>query len=137
MLTMKQLLGTNSIDDVPLEHQWNMEDLIVRVNKLLAHYKGPVVVTSGWRSMQRHKDIYRAKGIADSKIPMKSRHLYGNAVDIADASGDFNKWLLSAEGQKALDEADLWCEERQGGWQHLQREPFGSYKPGGTRWFKP
>jgi hypothetical protein len=41
------------------------------------------------------------------------------------------------EHPELLESIGLWCEERQGNWQHLQCLPFGSYKPGQTRWFNP
>jgi hypothetical protein len=86
--------------------------------------------------MEDHKRIYRNKGITDeSKIPMKSKHLFGQAADISDSDGLFNNWCK--ENEKLLLSIGVWLEHRQGGWQHIQSVPFRSYKVGGSIWFKP
>jgi hypothetical protein len=133
MITFNDILKDNSIADVPIAHQQNIEELVKKVNILLEQYKKNVVVTSGYRSMNKHKDIYRAKGITN--IPMGSKHLSGCAVDIYDPKGEFHSFLQN--NPSILDKADLYCENRQGNWQHLQSKPFGSYRPGKTRWFNP
>lgn len=66
---------------------------------------------------------------------MGSKHLVGAAVDILDRDGALYEWCLANDD--VLNEADVYLEKGTVGWVHFQIIPFGSYKPGGTRWFKP
>jgi hypothetical protein len=76
--------------------------------------------------------IYAAKGITDkAKIPMKSLHLRGAAVDIADPSGKLMLWCKS--NVDILEQVGLWCEEGTKGWVHFQSQPPRS----GKRFFLP
>ena len=144
MITFKEVLGHVSINDISIREQQNIDELLTAVNSVLAAYDAhlgrhwPAHVTSGYRTLQDHLRIYAAKGIYDkSKIPMASKHLTGNAVDILDESLELTKWLKTPEGAIVLDKAQLWCEDGNKNWVHFQRQPFASYKQGGTRWFKP
>lgn len=68
-----------------------------------------MIVTSGLRSMEHHLDIYKAKGITDTKrIPMKSRHLYGLAVDISDPDRKLQTFINA--NIALLEKAGLYCE---------------------------
>lgn len=134
MITFKELIKNTSIADIPLTHQHNLEELLKRINKVRAAYNKPMTVTSGYRSMYDHKRIYSQKGITDeSKIPMQSKHLYGQAVDIADADGSMKKWVL--ENVKLLEDVGLWCEDfaYTKTWIHFQILPPKS----GKRFFIP
>jgi len=114
----------------------NLFLLLDKMNIVRKAYGKPMIVTSGLRSMPDHLRIYANKGITDkAKIPMKSKHLFGQACDVADPDGKFHKWCEANED--FLRETGVWLENRQGGWQHLQIVPFGSYKVGGTIWFNP
>lgn len=91
-------------------------------------------VSSGLRSLEEHLRIYAEKGITDrSKIPMKSRHLHGMAVDIRDPKHELQKWCLDNEDM--LEQAGLYCEHFSStvGWVHFQTTPPGS----GNRFFLP
>lgn len=134
-ITFKELLQSNLISEIPHQHQVNGEELLRKINIIRKHYGKPMIVTNAYRTKQKHKDIYRTKGIPDDKIPWGSQHLEFLAVDISDPSGELHTFLKAHP--EVLEEADMYCEERQGNWQHLQCKPFKSYKPGGTRWFKP
>lgn len=92
-----------------------------------------MTVTSGLRTMEDHLRIYREKGITDpAKIPMKSKHLIGAAVDIYDPGLEITKWLKEDESAKLI-AAELWCEEGNKNWVHFQ-----IYSPAsGHRWFYP
>lgn len=133
MITMDELLNhkyylANQTDDV----QKNLSQLLIRVNLVRVKWAKPMTVTSGFRSMEDHLRIYAAKGITDkSKIPMKSRHLIGAAVDIADEGLLITKWLK--EDTEVLKGAQLWCEEGNKNWVHFQIVPPAS----GNRWFLP
>lgn len=134
-ITYKELLKGTPISEVELSHQQNGEVLLKKINIVRAAYNKPVKVTSGYRSKQRHMDIYRAKGVPESKIPMSSQHLSFFAVDIADPKGELYKWMQ--EHPEVLEQADMYCELDTKGWVHFQCNHFKSYKPGGTRWFNP
>ena len=110
----------------------DLEKLLKRINKLQDLYGKQFVVTSGFRSLAHHIQIYNKKGITDpKKIPLKSRHLYCQAVDIEDKDGRLYKW--SKQNDKYLEDIGLWCEEGTKGWMHYQIEKPAS----GKRWFLP
>lgn len=67
-----------------------------------------MIVTSGLRSIEDHKRIYREKGISEDKIPMGSRHLHGQACDISDPDGKLYDWCKANE--VFLAEIELWME---------------------------
>lgn len=78
--------------------------------------------------------IYKNKGITDpKKIPMKSKHLYGQAVDISDPNQKIQAWCKSNEA--CLVSIGLWMEDFSvtTNWVHFQIVPPGS----GKRWFMP
>lgn len=122
-ITYKELLSGNDLSSVPLSHQQNLELLLKAVNVIREKWGKPLVVTSGYRSEQKHKDIYRKKGIPDGKIPMGSAHLKGLAVDFSDPDGKFEEWISA--NQDLLEELGLWQEhpESTKGWVHLDLLP--------------
>ena len=136
MISMRELLGIYKRDDIDYVSYKNMETLLTRMNRVRAAYGKPMTVTNCYRSKAHHLNIYARKGITDqSKIPMASKHLSGQAVDISDPSGDLHKWCQ--ENEDLLRSIGLWLEKRQGNWQHFQMVKFNSYKEGGTIWFQP
>lgn len=103
----------------------NLEDLILKVNKL--GFVPPRNASSCLRSI---KDQMRINPKA-----MGSSHLYGCAVDIADADNKLKTWLQTEQGKKALVECGLWAEDYKSTptWVHLQ-----TYSPkSGNRVFLP
>lgn len=134
MVSMKELIKDTPISDISLEIQHNLEEVLLRINKIRTAYNKPMTVTSGYRTMQDHIRIYNAKGIMDSKkIPMASNHLYGRAVDISDPNKDLQKWCLA--NIKMLEDIGLWMEDFSAtpNWCHFQICPPKS----GKRMFKP
>ena len=117
-----QELNPHGYDTTP-EVDDNLATLLSRINQVRTAWGKPMVVTSGLRSQADQARI-------NPSAP-KSKHLIGAAVDIADADGSLNAWLKA--DSSILEGAQLWCEERQGGWQHFQIFPPGS----GHRWFFP
>lgn len=65
-------------------------------------------ITSGFRSMEDHYRIYRAKGIDNP--PLGSKHLTGQAADISDPLGVLAKWVQE-EGLCQLERLNLYCED--------------------------
>jgi len=134
LITLKELL-TSKCDNK--EHLENLEESLVKFNKLRAAYGKPLRVTSGYRSMERHLAIYAAKGITDkSKIPMKSNHLYGFAMDVVPVEDDIKHlqdWII--DNVKLMEEIGLWFEDFSATrtWVHCQIVPPKS----GKRFFLP
>lgn len=125
--TVKELLSAGNhkwkeseVDTVTLR---NLEDLCRKLNML--GYVPPMRATSCLRSLADQKRI--------NPSAMGSSHLYGCAVDIADADGKFKAWLKSNE--RKLIECGLWMEapESTPTWAHLQTYATKS----GKRVFNP
>lgn len=134
MIKMSEILRSAKLEDQSKEIQGNLGILLERVNKVRAAYGKPMIVTSGLRTMEDHLRIYREKGITDqSKIPMRSRHLFGQAVDISDPKQELQQWILKNE--KLMEEIGLWFEDFSAtkNWVHMQIVPPAS----GRRFFKP
>ena len=101
----------------------NLEDLCRKINAL--GYQPPMRATSCLRSI---KDQQRINPSA-----MGSSHLYGAAVDIADADGKLKAWLVANKDKMV--ECGLWMEDPTATktWCHLQ-----TYAPRSmSRIFKP
>jgi hypothetical protein len=140
MIAYVELLSGHNVADIPIAHQQNLEITLKASNIIRVAWGKPMTCTSGYRSMQDHLRIYSekmGKNFDPKKVPMRSHHLYGEAADFADPHLELTAWLKTSEGQAAADEANVFFEEGNANWVHIQTVPFGSYKPGGTRWFKP
>lgn len=134
MISFKEILGKYTIDDLTANQEWNIEDLVKRVNIIREAWGKPMQVTSGFRTPMDQIRIYSAKGIAADKIPMGSAHLRGQAVDIYDPTLQLTEWLKSDKtGITKLEEAGLYCEDGNSNWVHFQSCSPAS----GRRWFKP
>lgn len=135
MITMDELLNNKyKLNDLDESIKKNLAVLLDKINKVRAAYNKPMTITSGLRTMEDHLRIYAAKGITDkSKIPMKSHHLYGEAVDIADSKQELQKWCK--ENEKVLASVGLWMEDFSAtpNWCHFQIVAPTS----GKRWFIP
>lgn len=139
MISMKEIIHCGAeLESFSEEKQAELKDLLERVNIVRTKWAKPMTVTSGVRTWADHLRIYAEKGITDlDKIPKKSKHLEtvdAAAVDIADEGLLITEWLKA--NPEILEEAGLWCEDGNKNWVHFQNKPFGSYKEGGTRWFK-
>jgi uncharacterized protein YcbK (DUF882 family) len=134
MITLDELLSGNDFDDQSPAIQSNIQELLVKVNKIRAAYNRPMFVTSGLRSLEHHLEIYAKKGITDrARIPMKSRHLSGQACDVSDPNKELQKFILS--NVKLLEDSGLYCESFvfTTSWVHFQEVPPLS----GRRFFMP
>jgi hypothetical protein len=133
-LSIKDLTKNTNIADIPNDHQANLSNLTAKLVKLEEDYVKSFVVTSGYRSMEKHLAIYAKKGVTDQKkIPMKSNHLFGNACDIQDKKGELQSWVL-----KNIDlvcAVPFWMEDfsKTVGWVHFQIVPFKSFVSGKTK----
>lgn len=134
MISMSELLsGQCTFDECTPEQKKNLTILLEKVNKVRLAYGKPMIVTSGLRTMKHHLDIYAKKGIFPPKVPMKSNHLFGCAVDFADGNGELKKWVLN--NMKVMEDAGLYMEDFSATktWLHVQIVPPKS----GKRFFKP
>lgn len=122
-VSMKELMGRYSVADIPIEYQHNLEELQKRINVVRKAWGKPMIVTSGFRTEADQRRI--------NPKAMRSNHLSGRAVDIADADGLLYAWCVKNE--KLLEETGLWMEITGGNWCHFQ-----SVQPrSGRRFFQP
>jgi uncharacterized protein YcbK (DUF882 family) len=139
MLSMQELLGKYKLEDQSQEIQDSLKVLLDRVNVIRIGWGMPMTVTSGLRTMEDHLRIYREKAAKagvpfdESKVPMHSKHLFGQAVDIYDPNRALQNWCKVNEA--ALEQAQLWMEDfsTTPNWCHFQICPPKS----GKRWFMP
>lgn len=133
-ISLKELIKDTQFNTLPKEVQDNLMTLLERINKVRDKWAHSMTVTSGLRTMKEHLAIYAAKGITDkSKIPMKSAHLAGGAVDISDPDKKLQAWCTANE--PFLTSVGLWMEDFKAtpNWCHFQ-----VYAPkSGNRWFVP
>ena len=153
-ITITQFLKGNPINDLSIAQQHQMEELLSRVNDVLRLSKVEgLVCTSGFRSMADHLRIYSKKIIENKQynlenpktprnehfgIPMKSRHLNAQAIDIGGANiKELQKFCL--ENEEILAGLQLWCEDFSvtTNWVHFQSVPYGSWRQGSSRFFNP
>ena len=139
MIKFKELIQGNLEKDIPASHISNLNELLVRINKIRVLWAKPMIVTSGYRSMSKHLEIYskinadrKKLGLEPSKVPMGSLHLSGEAVDISDQDGKLYDWVFA--NTKILEEIGLWCEIKD----TQKRVHFQIKSPkSGKRFFKP
>jgi uncharacterized protein YcbK (DUF882 family) len=134
MITIDELLSNQaSFDSLDKKVQDNLKELHKRINIVRLAYGKPMIVTSGLRTLKHHLEIYARKGIYPPKVPMKSNHLSGRAVDFSDADGKLKAWVK--ENIKLMEEIGLWLEDFSAtkNWCHFQINPPKS----GKRFFMP
>lgn len=88
----------------------NLVMLYDKMNDVRKAYGRPMIVTSGIRTrddqLRIYKNIFKRKGIPfdESKVPMRSNHLFGLACDIYDPDGAIKIWVMrNLEFCKKLD----------------------------------
>jgi hypothetical protein len=117
------LMGRAKIPDLTETQLANMNTLIPKVNMFLEAFGSYRKVNSGYRTP--------AINAATPGAAPQSKHMICAAVDLEDADAKLHAFARA--NQLLLEDLGLWCEERQGGWLHLQCLPPRS----GKRWFKP
>lgn len=140
MISFKEVTGDITLADIPIAHQQNIQELLKRANVVREKWGKPMRVTSGYRTQQDHLRIYseinarRTKqGLEPLKVPMSSKHLSGQAIDISDPRGELQQWLM--KNADVLLTQGLWCEsfDHTLTWVHFQIVPPRS----GKRFFIP
>ena len=114
------------------EIESNLEVLLIKMNQVRVIYNKPMIITSGLRSVEHHKKIYKEKGIPENKIPMGSKHLSGKACDVLDKDCSLMKWCK--DNVHHLEAIGLWIEDDS----TVPRVHFQTVPPkSGNRFFKP
>lgn len=138
MISLKELLKGKDFSSLPQEHQANMMELLLRINKVRSAYGRPMTVTSGYRAKEDHIRIYKELAIKrgtkfdETKIPWGSQHLKASAVDISDPDGKLFEW--TKQNEKLMESIGLWIEEKD----DQKRVHYQIYPPkSGKRFFKP
>ncbi len=139
MISIWELIDTVTWGTIPEDHRMNLTHLHYRLNLMRSFSKQSFVVTSGYRTKEKHFSIYSKKneerikaGLAPLKIPMESLHLIGAAVDIADPNGSLK---ADVKTRNLLERFDLFSEhwDATPNWWHVQL-----YAPAsGLRWYMP
>lgn len=113
--------------------QMNLETLAFKLNKFEALYGKPLTLTNALRDMQDHLRIYaeknaklRARGLPEVKVPLSSKHLFGQAADMADPKGELRDFIRT--NKKAIQAIGFWFEKFEStiGWCHFQIVAPGS-----------
>ena len=128
--------------DLDSQTQKNADEVIRRVNALGCSF--PRLCSSFVRSKARQIDIYRNKAALKmfpftdgtfvlAKVPLRSKHITGEAIDVADTDGKLKAWVRANIAK--LEEDGLWCEDfaYTDVWVHFQIAPPKS----GKRFFIP
>lgn len=132
MFTMSELLGAHKLAECTPEQKVNLETLLIKLNKLRADYGKPLKVTSGLRNDADMVRIYKS-----TTYPKKSKHLFGQAVDISDPNQELINWLKE-DNSRRMRLYGFWGELGTTNWCHLQMVPMVSYKEtADIRWFSP
>jgi uncharacterized protein YcbK (DUF882 family) len=137
MITAREYFSRNRVAipdrDIGSCHRGNAEDLLTRVNKLLAAFDAErgshwvAIVSSGYRTPAINASIKNAS--------KRSNHMRGLAVDIRDAQQQLKRFIKTEKGLATLVDAGLYCEhfDYTKTWVHLQTTEPGS----GARFFTP
>lgn len=134
------LMNRAKFEELSADHKNSTVDLLDRVNKLLEALGREARVSSGIRTKKDHERIYRQinakrkeQGLDPIKVPMGSKHLSCQAVDLADPNNELD--VLLDQKEALLEEYGLYREhpDYTKGWVHLQTVAPGS----GLRTFKP
>jgi len=123
--------------EIPPEHKANVFDLLVKLNTVRFMSDFPMRITSGYRTREKHRQIYIRKGFAEEDIPWGSYHLIGGAADVYDPNGHLKKWLN--ENIYLIEKVGLYIEDFDytDEYVHFQTFPYASYAVGDPIFFKP
>lgn len=123
MITLKDYwMGRDSTyaDELTPEVVANATVTVYRASQLLYAFGEERAVTSGWRP--------KAVNTSTPGAALFSKHMTGQAVDLADPHGDLDEWCMSNPGLLAA--LELWQEHPSAtkGWCHVQIVPPKSGK---------
>jgi hypothetical protein len=124
MITLKDYLKYEVCNDQTILS--NIKELLKLVNELRTASGLPFIVTSGLRTKESQIVLYqklaKQKGIPfdESKVPLKSKHISGQAIDIFDPQKELQQWCL--DNEEKLEDLGLYCEDFSAtpNWVHFQ-----------------
>lgn len=116
-------MGRATFDSLITGLQDNCVEIVEKSNHLLREFGSSRKISSGYRRLEDNLKV------PDPKI--HSQHLICSAIDLEDHDGKLHEFCLN--NNELLESLDLYCETRQGGWQHMQLFAPKSRK----RWFIP
>lgn len=108
------------LSDMTAEILENATETVAKANQLLKAFGEDRKVTSGWRPP--------SVNAATPNAAAKSKHMTGQAIDLADPDGDLDDWCF--DHLETLAEIGLWLESPAStkGWCHVQILPPKSGK---------
>lgn len=122
MISMNEILkGRARFEDLPEDIRRNLTELHVRINKLRSAFGKPLKVNDGYR---RIEDL-------PSNAARKSKHLFGQAIDLDDDHTHF-LWNWTKDNLQLMKDIGLWMEDPRwthgkiGTWMHYQIVPPAS-----------
>lgn len=123
MISAKEL-NSHGYDTSP-EIAANLAELLNKMNQVRNAWGKPMIVTSGLRSAEDQARV-------NPSAP-KSKHMTGQACDIADSDGSLASWVRA--NMKLMESIGFWFEDfdHTNGWVHFQSCPPKS----GNRVFIP
>lgn len=124
---MREIIKNTNFNTLDTNIQDNLNILLTKINIIRKIWNKPMIVTSGLRTIDEHILIYKKKGILVD-IPMKSKHLSGDACDIYDPNKELQNFILN--NIRMLEDVGLWCEDFNytPNWVHFQTIPPKSGK---------
>jgi len=140
MITINELLGKHSWDELEKDVQFNLINHHHSVNAFRQRYNFPMYISSPVRTPADHSLVYKllnekrkGLGLPQIRIPWGSLHLRGAATDFSDPRGKIVNF--ARDHQEILLEFGLYIEHESftPGWCHIQSLPPVS----GTRFFEP
>ena len=111
MITLKEITKGQ---DIPTDCLENLFDLYQKINKVRQKYNKPMIVTSGYRTIEYEKKKGRSG---------KSDHCKCKAIDIYDPDRSLCKWVH--ENEQWLASIPLWMEHTDytKNWIHFTTQP--------------
>lgn len=127
MISLKELNPHNYPTTPEIEENLNI--LLTKLNKIRKVYGKPMTINSGLRDYSQQLDLIKA----GKSNALHSKHLVGQAADIADPSGEFKKFVLA--NISLFENVGLYMEDFKytPTWVHCQSVPPKS----GKRFFIP
>lgn len=116
MIRMREIFVGNP-QKLKMEWHRNLLYHYYAVNELRAEYGKPMFCTSGVRTVEQQKIIYKqinrdraAKGLPLIPTPLNSAHVMGAATDWKDYDGQLYQFVV--ERPDMMEELNLWVEDK-------------------------
>ena len=133
----QRFLGPYKLEDIPSEYHKDFLTTVDRALELEKMYGHELIPTNLFRSMKHHRRIYNNKGIPDKDIPLLSKHLFAQAVDLVPRNKPI-KHFHDFVTDEVLHDLNVWQEHpiHTKTWVHIQIVQFGSWHSGKSRKFR-